>query len=47
MDWFEGLFELFDGIIDIFKAKRDGVSKKEIVLIAVLTITVSIIAIIK
>ena len=45
MDWFEVLFELFDGIWEINKAKRDGASKKDIVLIAVLVAVTVFIAI--
>ena len=45
MDWLEGLFELFDGIWEINKAKKDGASKKDIVLIAVLVAVTVFIAI--
>ena len=45
MNWVEVLFELFDGIWEINKAKRDGASKKDIVLITVLIAVMFFIAI--
>ena len=45
MNWLEVLLELFDGIWEINKAKRDGASKKDMVLIAVLVAIVVFIAI--
>ena len=47
MNWFEALFELFDGAWDIYKARRDGALLKEILLLIVLVIVCYFVALIK
>ena len=47
MDWFEALFELFDGAWDIYKARRDGAPLKEILLLVVRAIVCYFMAIMK
>lgn len=45
MNWFEAIFELFDGAWDIYKAKRDGAPLKDILLIVVTVVVMYFIAI--
>ena len=45
MNWFEAIFELFDGAWDIYKAKRDGAPLKDILLIVVTVVVLYFIAI--